>query len=150
MDFMKKVFGDRGEDGPQEHDEHDIRVATCALFLEIANSDEEFSDSERDKIIDILRAEYTLTEEEAVALTEKAAGALEGSIDTWRFTNQINANYNNNEKMRVVELLWRVVYADGRLDGHEDYLVHKLAKLLRLQHKHLIEAKMRVLKDERE
>lgn len=145
MSFFKKVFGSlSGPDAPQR-DDHDIRVATCALFLEIAKSDGEFSDAERHQIMEIIRGEYDVSSAEAVAITETAEAALDGSIDTWRFTNQINENYSIEEKTRVVELLWRVVYADGRLDGHEDYLVHKLATLLRLQHKQLIAAKLRVL-----
>jgi uncharacterized tellurite resistance protein B-like protein len=47
------------------------------------------------------------------------------------------------EKLQIIENVWRIAYADGRLDKHEDYLVHKLATLLRLSHKQLIEAKLK-------
>src|SRR5690606_16761152 len=47
----------------------------------------------------------------------------------------------------ILREVWRVIYADGTLDGHEDYLVHKLAKLLNLNHPMLIEAKMAVLRE---
>jgi uncharacterized tellurite resistance protein B-like protein len=44
-----------------------------------------------------------------------------------------------------VELLWELVYSDGKMDGHENYFMHKLARLLRLTHRDLIDAKLRVI-----
>ena len=126
--------------------EEDLRIATCALFLELANIDNEFSEEERDSILALLKAEYNLSEEHALELAQRAVDELKGSIDLWQFTNLINENYTEPEKMRVVELMWQIVYADGRLDKHEDYLVHKLAQLLRLKHKQLIAVKLKVLK----
>lgn len=149
IDFFKKAFGQSQQQdtagGQDASREEDLRIATCALFLEIANIDNEFSEDERDRILSIIRSEYGLSEEHALELTQRAMAELEGSVDLWRFTNLINENYTDDEKLRVVELLWRVVYADGVLDKHEDYLVHKLASLLRLTHKHLIAAKLKVL-----
>jgi uncharacterized tellurite resistance protein B-like protein len=128
---------------------HDIRIATCALFLEMANIDGEFSEGERANILKLLAKEYHLSEEDAAELTKAADDERNGKIDLWQYTNLINQNYSDEEKFRVVELLWRVVYSDGRLDAHEDYLVHKLAKLLRLNHDRLIDAKLKVLHDEK-
>jgi uncharacterized tellurite resistance protein B-like protein len=48
------------------------------------------------------------------------------------------------EKRRILEHLWEVVYADGKLSKHEDYLIHKIATLLRLTHNDLIRAKLAV------
>jgi uncharacterized tellurite resistance protein B-like protein len=70
---------------------------------------------------------------------------LERSIDLWQFAKLINENYSTDEKIKVIETVWQVIYTDGVLDKHEDYLVHKLAKLLRLSHKQLIDAKLKVL-----
>lgn len=149
IDFFKKVFAksqeqDVGGTAEVSRDE-DLRIATCALFLEIANIDDEFSEEERDSILSIIRSEYDLSEEHALELARRAMAELKGSVDLWKFTNLINENYTDEEKLRVVELLWRVVYADGKLDKHEDYLAHKLASLLRLSNKQLIEAKLKVL-----
>jgi uncharacterized tellurite resistance protein B-like protein len=148
-DFLGRVFG-AGQDGPAERSEVDVRVAACALFLEMANIDNEFSEVERQQILTLLREEFDLDEEHALALAREAAAELEGSTDLWHFTHQINDNYSNEEKLRVVELLWQIVYADGHVDAHEDYLVHKMTKLLRLPHKAMIEAKLRVTGGERD
>ncbi len=137
--FSKNAAGD----GKKEHDDsHDPAVAMCALFLEMANIDGQFSDSEKESILSMMKSEYGLTDalvEELMAAAEKER---EQSIDLWQFTNLINQNYTIEEKSKIIEMFWKVAYADGRLDSHEDYLLHKLAKLLRLSHKQLIDAKL--------
>jgi uncharacterized tellurite resistance protein B-like protein len=146
FDFLKNALAPAREGMPARgHD--DIRIATCALFLELASIDNEFSDEERQSILSLLQSEYGLSDRHALELAEAAVEELGGSIDVWQFTNQINENYSDAEKMRVVELLWRLVYVDGKLDAHEDYLMHKIGRLLRFPHKDLIAAKIKVLRE---
>ena len=148
IDLMRKFFSrdTKGLPADQEREEpHDIRIATCALLLEMANIDGEFNDSERESILDILRKNYHLSDEHAEALIEASNEERKGSIDYWQFTNLINRNYSIEEKIRIIETVWEIAYTDGRLDKHEDYLVHKLAELLNLTHKQLIEAKLKTI-----
>lgn len=122
-----------------------LRVATCVLLLEVARCDEEFSDEEEGQILQTLRERFSITEEEAQALVEDSTRSREESVDLWRYTHQINKACDTEEKIRIVEEVWRVIYADTVLDGHEDHLVHRIAKLFNLTHGHLIEAKLWVL-----
>lgn len=143
--FFEKGQGTGSADqGTRES--HDVRVAVCALFLEMANIDGKFSASEQDYVISLLKREYGLSDQHVVDLMEASQKGLKDSIDLWQFTNLINQNYSRDEKIQIIEMVWQIVYADGRLDKHEDYLVHKLAKLLRLTHKDLIDAKLKVLR----
>jgi uncharacterized tellurite resistance protein B-like protein len=147
IDLAKKFFGKKTTDRAdikEEESSHDIRMATCALLLEMSNIDGEFDESERKDIISILKSDYGLTNKHAEALLEASNEELENSLDLWRFARLINQNYSIKEKERVIEMVWRIAYADGNLDKHEDYLVHKLAKLLRLTHSQLIDAKLKV------
>ncbi|MFQ6113096.1 MAG: TerB family tellurite resistance protein [bacterium] len=149
IDWIKRVLGAEQEDEssvPEEAQQHDVRIAACALFLEMANIDGEFSDTERKNVCTMLKQEHDLSEQQVAELAEAAEKELKEAIDLWHFTNLINKNYSEEEKIRVVELLWKLIYADGKLDQHEDYLIRKLAKLLGLTHKQLIEAKLKVLK----
>jgi uncharacterized tellurite resistance protein B-like protein len=146
IDLVKRFFSKGTQDratAPQEGKAHDIRIATCALFLEMSHIDGEFSESERDHVVSILKRDFDLSDEHAAALLEASGKELSESIDLWQFTNLINQNYSMQEKLEIIETIWRVAYTDGNLDKHEDYLVHKLAKLLRLNHKQLIEAKLK-------
>ena len=147
IDRLKKFFAKIGsDDSPRQetHSDHDIRVATCALFLEMANIDGEFSEMERRHVVSILKRDFGLSDEEAGSLLDASEEELKGSIDLWQFTNLINQNYSMDEKIRIIESIWEIVYTDGKLEKHEDYLAHKLANLLRLTHKQLIEAKLKV------
>ncbi|NQT56670.1 MAG: TerB family tellurite resistance protein [Desulfobacteraceae bacterium] len=147
IDLVNRFFGKSKEHVSKvqkEETTHDIRIATCALLLEMSYIDGEFSESERENIISILKKDYHLSDEYASALIEASKKELNESIDLWHFTNLINQNYSIEEKIRVIETVWSIAYTDGRLDKYEDYLVHKLAKLLHLTHKQLIEAKLRV------
>ena len=123
----------------------DVHLAACAVFLEMAGIDNEFDEREQREILDVFRGEYGLTAEEVAELKKEAESELSKSKGHWSFTNVINQNFSKEEKSRLVELLWRLVYADGRLDEHENYFIHKLAKLLRLTHRDLIDAKLKVL-----
>jgi len=147
IDLVKGLFAKSQGAGSAEQGKtasHDIRLAVCALFLEMANIDGEFSGSERENVISLLKRHHGLPDEHIPELMEASKKELKGSIDLWQFTNLINQNYSREEKIQIIEMVWEIVYADGRLDQHEDYLVHKLAKLLRLTHKDLIDAKLKV------
>ncbi len=126
--------------------EHDIRIATCALFLEMARIDEKFTPEEMETVLAIMQEKYGLSRENADALVAEADKELEDSVDLWQFARLINENYSIDEKMEIIEILWRMVYVDGKMDEYEHYLMNKLKNLLRLSHDQLIGAKLRVLK----
>jgi uncharacterized tellurite resistance protein B-like protein len=148
IDMVKKFFGksESGKKREKKESVHDIRIATLALLLEMSQIDGEFSESERDNIVAILKKDYQVSDEEAEALIVSAEGELKGSLDLWQFTSLINQNYTPAEKTEIIEMVWRIAYTDGKLDKHEDFLVHKLADLLHLTHRKLIDAKVRVRK----
>jgi uncharacterized tellurite resistance protein B-like protein len=145
---MKKFFQQDAVPDKTEIKEEDraerIQVATCALLLEVANSDDEFSDIERDNIVQILERDFELSDEYAKELMELSDKEREESIDLWQFTNLVNEHYSIEEKIKIIEMVWKVIYADGKLDKYEDHLAHKLSNLLKLTHKQLIDAKLKV------
>ena len=148
LNSLKKIFAKSTEDGsPQSQtgSEHDIRVATCALLVEIARIDETFTEQELQTVLSILKDKYDLSAEHADALIAEAEAELKQSLDLWQFARLINENYANEEKEEIVETLWRIVYVDGKMDQYEHYLMNKLKNLLRLSHKQLIDAKLKVL-----
>lgn len=148
IDIAKRFFGAASTDDPKTADrgnKHDIRVATCALFVEIAKIDEEFSKEELKAILSILKKRYGLEEDHAEALIAAADEELEQSVDLWRFAELINKNYSNDEKIKILETLWQIVYVDNKMDEHENYIMHKVGNILRLSHRDLIDAKLKVL-----
>ncbi len=129
----------------QEKEEFErIQTATCIILLEVAKSDDEFSSIEKTTLTAILQKKFELSADAAEELMEIASRKREESIDLWEFTNLINENYTKEEKRKIVEAVWQIIYADEKLDKYEDHFVHKLAKLLQLKHDDLIKAKLKV------
>ncbi len=126
-----------------------LRLATCVVLLEVAKSDDEFCSLEQATLSAILQKEFQIPEEAVEAVMEMAHTERAQSVDLYEFTSIINENYSLTEKIRIVELAWRIIYADEELNRYEDHFVHKLARLFRLHHEDLMEAKMRVLEEVR-
>jgi len=148
IDVVKRFFSKATAEVTKDANKntaHDIRVATCALLVEIARIDEKFTDAEMEAILSILKEKYGLSPDHADALIAEAEKELEKSVDLWQFAKLINDNYSNEEKIEIIETLWRIVYVDGKMDQYEHYLMSKLQNLLRLTHDQLITAKLKVL-----
>lgn len=127
----------------QEHQR--IQVATAALLLEMAHADEEFHEMEGVLVRDLLQQKFDLEPEDMAELMQLAQQERTQSLDIFQFAREINVNFSREEKFEVMEVLWRIIYADGVLDKYEDYLVRKLATLLRLSHREMIQAKVKIL-----
>jgi uncharacterized tellurite resistance protein B-like protein len=153
LDIVKRFFDKATAEVSKDanpNTAHDVQVATCALFVEIARIDEKFTDAEMETILSILKEKYALSPDHADALIAEAEKELEESVDLWQFAKLINENYSNAEKIEIIETLWRIVYVDGKMDQYEHYLMDKLQNLLRLTHDQLIAAKLKVLHPERQ
>ena len=148
LDIVKRFFSKVAEDNSKATDQktdHDIRVATCALFVEIARIDQEFTQEEMETVLSFLKEKYGLTNAHADALIAEAEKELDESVDLWQFSRLINENFSNQEKIEIIETLWQIVYVDGKMDKYEHYLMNKLKNLLNLSHDQLIDAKLKVL-----
>ena len=127
----------------------DIRLAACALLLELAQADDEFTEDERQHLESAIRRQYGLGQAEAEKLLELAQEARDEAIDLWQFTNLIAENYSLGQKMVLAEIMWGLVYSDGHLAEKEDYLMRKICNLLRLEPGYLAEARKRADDSER-
>ena len=149
IDLIKKLIGADDETASGASAEpkafREVHLATCAVFLEVAQIDNEFDEREREHILAVFQNEYGLSREDVLELKKASRDQLGKSIDFWKFTNVINQHYSNEEKYRIVVLLWELVYSDGKLDDHENYFMHKLRRLLKLTQSDLIDAKLEVL-----
>jgi len=122
----------------------DLRLAACALLLELAHADDEFTDDERQHVESAIRRQFGLGHQEAEKLLELAEEARRKAVDLWQFTNLIAENYSLGQKMVLAEIMWGLVYSDGDLASKEDYLMRKICNLLRLEPGYLAEARKRV------
>lgn len=145
----KKGSGSQPAKQPGAFKEQELEVATCVLLLEIAHADDEFLPAEEQKIESLMKNHFNLTDETFGKIKEAAEQERVRSIDLYRFARALKEQYAQDQKEKIVEMLWGIIYADATLDKHEDYLVHKLATLLGLSHRQLIDAKVKILKTNR-
>ncbi len=118
-----------------------VHLAACALLLEVAYADGEFTDDERAHLEDVLARHFQLPESAGKRLIEAAEEERRSAIDHYSFTSVLKANYDLGQKMVLAEVMWGLVLADGTVAEHEQYLTRKIANLLDLKPGYLSAAK---------
>ena len=122
---------------------HRLQLATAALLVEVVRSDGTISPAEREAMLAAIGAKFALAPEEAAALIDLAEQESRLASDTYQFTSLINRSFPPPQKLRVIELMWQVAYADATLGAHEQHVLRKIAELLHVPHGDYIAAKMR-------
>lgn len=134
-----------GSSDPKQTHEHQLQLASAALLLEMVQADFEDQAAEREQVLALLTQEFALSAQEALRLAELGEDAVRESVSLYEFTQTLDATLSVSDKIRIIEMLWQVAYADDALDKYEESLMRKLADLLHLSHRQLIQAKHRVL-----
>ncbi|MBU1095556.1 MAG: TerB family tellurite resistance protein [Bacteroidetes bacterium] len=127
-----------------EDSEKKLQIATCALFIELAHSDDEFSKEEKELIISLIQKEFGLDTEEMGELMILADEKMKKNISLYEYTDIINRYFDKNEKYKILKNLWKLVLIDGKLDVHEEYFIRKVSSNLNMEHKDLIASKLEV------
>ena len=128
----------------QEEIEHKLKLTCAMLMLEMIHVDEHAHETEEEAIRKILQQQFDISKDETEELIELAHEEKLDATDYYKFTSLINENYSQQQKIKLVEQLWEIAYADKVIDRFEEHLVRKLAELLHVPHKHFIQAKHRV------
>ncbi|MDB9868491.1 TerB family tellurite resistance protein [Pseudomonadales bacterium] len=140
--FDEKLLPSNG-DGDSDDNARSLQFAMAALLLELARADFDADDQERDLIMSLLRDTFALDEADLLELLELAGAASDEANDVFQFTQLVNQHYHHDDKIHLVEQLWRVAFADGRLDKYEEQFIRKLSGLLHVAHSDFIKAKLR-------
>lgn len=147
LDSIRKFFRDSmvpdAEPTVEDHGD-DLQLAACALMLELAYADSEFTEDERRHVEAAVRRHFGVDREQARRLLELAEEEWSRAVDLFQFTRLIAEHYTLGQKMVLVEILWGLVYSDGDLARHEDYLMRKIVHLLGLEPGYLAQARNRV------
>ena len=139
---LKALFDSSGDD---HHTPHGVEEAAAALLIELGRADYESDPDERKAIIDAIRQGSGLQDDELDSLVEAAQASAERSTSLYEFTSLINAQYSLDEKVALIEALWRVAVADGDIHKYEEHLIRRIADLLYVPHSEFIRAKLQVL-----
>ena len=140
--FLSEV-SERGEQ-PIHLDHNDYRLAAAALLVHAAAIDGDISDVERDQLHAIIKRQFDLDEATTDELVTEATEAEHEAIDLYHFTKAINRALDEDGRRRVVEMMWEIAYADGRVDDFESNLLWRVADLLGISSRDRIELGQRV------
>lgn len=146
LDSIRSLFSTKpstSEDDSHESvpDVDPLHLAACVLLLDVAHADGEFSDSEQAHLEAVLERHFALPPEAGRTLLELADRERQNSVDYFRFTSQLQQNYDLGQKMVLAEIMWGLVLADGEIAEHEQYLTRKISNLLNLAPGYLAAAK---------
>ncbi|HSW08528.1 TerB family tellurite resistance protein [Aquabacterium sp.] len=123
--------------------EHTLQLATAVMLVEVMRADASFHAGEREAVRAALRDKFTLSAEEADRLAELAEATAQGATDLFAFTSRINERFEMPQKLRMVEHMWRVAYADGHLSDHERHVLWRVADLLHVPQGAYVHARLR-------
>ena len=147
LNKIKQFFEENISPDNQEDIEHRLKLATGALLIEIMQQDGETKDEEVEAIKHSLKTKFELSGSETNELFVLAHEEAKEAVDLYQFTSLINKHFSVDKKIKVVEYLWVIAYADNHLDAHEEHIVRRVADLLYITHQDFIKAKHRVLEN---
>jgi uncharacterized tellurite resistance protein B-like protein len=141
--LTKLLFATAPDSPAAPADDHALQLATAVMLVEVMRADTGFHDGERDAVRAGLIEKFALTGDEAEALAELAHTTARQASDFYAFTSVINERFEMPAKLRMIELMWRVAYADGVLSAHERHVLWRIADLLHVPQGAYVNARMR-------
>lgn len=138
---LQSYFQERLAPDVEDEPEHRRNLAAAALLIEVARADFEFDDDEQQTIETLLEQTLDLAPDEITELVRLAHEEAHEATSLHQFTRLIHESHTLDEKKQLMEALWRVAYADGRLDKYEEQLLRRIADLLHLRHGEFMRAK---------
>ena len=147
FDIIKKFVSDLSDSNEPETFIHDkMQLAEAALMYHVIAVDGVIRDEEKAKMAELLSEQFDLSEEETKSLTIEAKTAEQEAIDLYKFTSILKRALKEEDRIKIIEHLWEMVFADGVLHELEDNVVWRIAELLAVDSRNRVLLKQRVWK----
>ena len=141
MNFFKKIFQTEEAEDPTLDDKTSTK-ACIALLLETSMADEILDESELMTLKNTLQKDFQINEDEIDELIDLAKENVEDSNSLYEFTRDINDNLDAAERVKLIESMWKIAYADGNIDKYEEHIIRKVSNLIYVAHSDFIKAKL--------
>jgi len=149
FEYLRKIFTPQQNSDSNNFQKSDstsennkVEIAACALFIEMAKADGEFSNDERELVISEMQDTFNLDKECVAELMLLAEQGIKESVSLYEFTGVINKYFSQEQKIELVENLWKLIYKDEKLSTYEDHLIKRIASTMNIEHKQIINAKL--------
>ena len=136
------IAGKSAGDTPRTEEDH--KLAAAALLVEAARADESYGAEEEQRVVEILAHRFKLSAEDVAELKVLAEERQEASVNLHGFTRVVKDNWSEDERIGLIELLWEIAYADGKIHSYEDHLIRRVAGLIYVSDRDRGEARKRV------
>lgn len=146
LDLLKEFLGEVGSGAKpaSRFDENDYRLAAAALLIHVCMIDGEISPRERRRLETVLKREFNLDDAATAELIEAATAADREAVDLYSFTSLLNRSFDEEGRRRMVEMMWQIVFADGRMNEFEDNIVWRASDLLGISARERVELRRSV------
>jgi len=141
MNFFKKIFQTDESKDPVVDDKTSTK-ACIALLLETSMADNILDESELMALKNTLQKDFQINEDEIDELIDLAKENVEDSTSLYEFTRDINDNFDGAERVKLIESMWKIAYADGNIDKYEEHIIRKVSNLIYVAHSDFIKAKL--------
>ncbi len=147
FDIIKKFVADLSEaEEPEIFINDKLQLAEAALMYHVIAVDGVIRDEEKTRMAELLSQQFDLSEEETKKLADDAKIAEHEAIDLYKFTSVLKRALNEEERIKIIEHLWEMVFADGVLHELEDNVVWRISELLAVESRNRVLLKQRVWK----
>jgi len=119
-----------------------VQLASAALLMELMKTDKKISQAEETAYREVLRSTFDLDQAALLQISELAEAELRDATSLYEFTSLVNDSYSYADKVRLIENMWRIAYADTVLDKYEEQMIRKTADLIYVSHSDFIRAKL--------
>ena len=128
FDKLKSIFDKKIEEENVQFDT--VQIAISTLMIQTAVYDGIFDEKEKSEILELIKKYFELTEDQKLSLFKIAMKVNDNSNDMQQFTRVLNTNLSEDEKLNIIEMLWKIIISDGHIDDYENALIRKISGLL--------------------
>jgi uncharacterized tellurite resistance protein B-like protein len=121
-----------------------VDLTCAALLVEVMNSDHELDEREHQEFMAVLQQSYNIAESDLEELIQLAKDEAFEATSLYEFTKLINDSYDYEQKVELIENMWRIAFSDKRLDKYEDHLIRKVSELIYVSHSDFIKTKLKI------
>ena len=143
FDKLKKVFDKKIIEENEEF--NTLQIAISTLMIQTAVYDGIFDEQEKSKILELIKNYFNFNENQKIQLFAVAMKANDDSNDMQQFTRTLNDTLSEEEKLIIIEMLWKIIISDGRIDDYENALIRKISGLLYINDKEVGEIKKKLI-----
>jgi len=143
--FLSELAG--GEKHPARFEPNDYRLAAAALLIHASTIDGNMTANEREKLRALLKSRFSLDDAATEELIDISTLAENEAVDLYRFTSLLNRTLDEPGRLGIVEMMWEMVFADGRMNEFEDNLMWRTADLLGVSSRDRIALRRRVARE---